>query len=385
MNGLYVTSVDVANKSGYKDKILGQIGALSKITDHMYVLASNGNEYFFGEYLDGSTDIIKSITLSKKVRYVRGFINHLKLLSLLRTVIEEFDLCFTYVRRLLPLTRNVIDVLEQMKAKNITVFYEYPTYPWQEEMGSNLKTFGRTSYYLEKKNYGRLLRAVDFVPAIINSDKLTRPEERQKFIKINNGVNVDRITVRSSIPHCGFNMIAVAHVQSWHGLDRVIEGLREYYSNEFQEQVNFWVVGGSEKNLSNLAQLTNKYNLSKYVRFCGVKVGKELDEMFNLADVAVGSLGYHRKSMFRESSLKNREYCARGIPFIIASTDDDFPRSYDFVHYVPHDDTPVNIREVLDFVKTTKQKDCFVEMREYAERNLTWDKKMAPVIARISD
>ena len=55
-------------------------------------------------------------------------------------------------------------------------------------------------------------------------------------------------------------------------------------------------------------------------------MGKELDELFDLADFAIGSLARHRSHIDKIKTLKNREYAARGIPFIYSETDEDFDR-----------------------------------------------------------
>ncbi|MEG2480028.1 MAG: hypothetical protein RSA50_07120, partial [Mucinivorans sp.] len=40
------------------------------------------------------------------------------------------------------------------------------------------------------------------------------------------------------------------------------------------------------------------------------------DDLFEQADIAIGSLARHRSGITTIKTLKNREYAARGIPFI---------------------------------------------------------------------
>lgn len=382
MNGLYVTNVDIENKSGYKDKILGQIDALSKITDHMYVLASNGNEYFFGEYLDRSIGKIMSVKQSKRIRYIRGFINQRKLLSLLRTMIDKYDIDFAYIRRIVPLTTSVLRTLRGLKKQKTQLFYEYPTYPWQEEMKSNPKTFGRLNYYIDKWNYRKLIEIVDFIPAMVSCDSFSSQIEAEKLIKINNGICVEKLSVVSPVSHEGLNLLAVGHLQNWHGLDRVIKGLSEFYNSGGTQLVKFLVVGDGRE-LQALRELAQNLGLMDKVEFFGAMTGKKLDIIFNRADIAVASIGNHRKKVFRDSALKSREYCARGIPFIMASYDDDFSEKFKYVHRIPSDDSPVDIDSILAFFNNIKNDDYVNTMRQHAERTLTWDNKMIPVIDRI--
>ena len=55
-------------------------------------------------------------------------------------------------------------------------------------------------------------------------------------------------------------------------------------------------------------------------------MNEELDELFNEADFAIGSLARHRSGIDKIKTLKNREYAARGIPFAYSETDGDFDK-----------------------------------------------------------
>ncbi len=53
----------------------------------------------------------------------------------------------------------------------------------------------------------------------------------------------------------------------------------------------------------------------------GPKMGIELDQEFQSADLGMGTLGMHRKGLTSGSVLKLREYTARGIPSVIGYDD----------------------------------------------------------------
>ena len=102
--------------------------------------------------------------------------------------------------------------------------------------------------------------------------------------------------------------------------------------------------------------------------------------------MAIGSLGFQRSRLEKGSTLKAREYCARGIPFLIAYDDPDFPESFPFVFRVPLDESPIDIDKVIQWYENLSMKhpDFSAQMRKYAEENLSWDAKMRPVINRIN-
>ena len=88
----------------------------------------------------------------------------------------------------------------------------------------------------------------------------------------------------------------------------------------------------------------------------------------------------HRKGMEYSKSLKNREYCARGIPFFYAEIDEDF-EGKDFIYKVPADDDPIDIEEIINFVVNNKFDAA--KIRSYAFENLTWERQFEKVLQNV--
>ena len=75
-------------------------------------------------------------------------------------------------------------------------------------------------------------------------------------------------------------------------------------------------------------------------------------------------------------TLKNREYAARGIPFIYSETDSDFDHK-PYVLKAPADETPIDIQEIVKFYKhlsfsPQKIRDSI--------KDLSWENQMRIVI-----
>lgn len=75
---------------------------------------------------------------------------------------------------------------------------------------------------------------------------------------------------------------------------------------------------------SELKALVDKLNLRKYVIFHGPQHGDALTKIFESSNIAVDSLGRHRSNNEYNCSLKSKEYCARGLPFVKSHKDDAF-------------------------------------------------------------
>jgi len=229
-----------------------------------------------------------------------------------------------------------------------------------------------------------LTNFADIIVTITHCNELYR----NVIVASGNGIDLKNIPMRKNLAFLfdtvhSFKVIGVANVSFWHGYDRVIKGLFEYYKTNPSINVYFHIVGAGAE-LENLKKLTESLGLSEFVIFHGPKYGEELDRLFDEAHVAIGSLGNHRKGVRVSADLKTREYCARGIPFVISYDDVDFPNDFPYMLKVPADESPVDIEQILQFYERIKNRDIVKEMRDYAEKNLSWEAKLKPVIDEIN-
>ncbi|MDN5343662.1 MAG: hypothetical protein PWP28_2542 [Oceanotoga sp.] len=294
-----------------------------------------------------------------------------------------------YIRDLGVMNLFLFHIFKKLKKRKNILILEMPTplrAVYRETLNSNenyiKKKLKLLSYnILEKNLFDYFHIIVEYAP----EKNRILDKYKNKIIMINNGLDLSSIRIKEkNKDNKKLNILSIANNSKWHGYDRVIKGMYEYYKKNPKKDVYYHCVGeGSE--LQNLKNLVKELKLEKYVIFHGTKTGEELDEIVDDSDIAFGSLANHRKAMYVDSALKNREYCARGIPFVIASDDSDFPESFPYVYRISQDETPVNIEKVIKFYDSIKNKNYIEEMRKYAEKNLTWDIKMRPVIERIKE
>lgn len=200
-----------------------------------------------------------------------------------------------------------------------------------------------------------------------------------------NGIALEEIPIASIEPNSThIRMIAVGYWRFWHGLDRLIRGLANYYKecHYANRKVSLTIVGAGE-DLGLLKNLASQYNVAEHVFFIKPLTGKALAEEFNKSDVGVGSLGLHRIGLITATPLKNRDYCARGLPFIFSTPDPDFPETLPWVKSFPSDNSPIPIGEIITFVEKSKKEIPAVSIRQYAEEKLSWKSRMFKVIERI--
>lgn len=198
-------------------------------------------------------------------------------------------------------------------------------------------------------------------------------------IRTGNGISVATHPLRQRQHHdedC-LRLLGVANVSHWHGYDRVLMGIAEMPERE-QRKVFFHLAGNGET-LKSLKEIAMTKGIEDRVRFHGHITGKELDALYDECDIAVGSLGLHRIDLNSASTLKLREYCARGIPFVYTGSDHDFKSNWPYALRVPASEAPLDVASVRRFATELSLDDAALEMRNYAVLNLSWSSKLREV------
>ena len=115
-----------------------------------------------------------------------------------------------------------------------------------------------------------------------------------------------------------------------------------------------------------------------YVIKHGKLFGHQLDAVFDQCVFAIGSLGRHRSGITDIKTLKNREYAARGIPFIYSENDSDFDHQ-PYILKAPADESPISIRQILDFIDHQPLSPSTIRS---SVEHLSWKNQMEIVITR---
>ena len=269
------------------------------------------------------------------------------------------------------------------KAKILMEFADYPPTAYMTK--SLLYTFLYLPIILKGWWAGR--QYVKYVDRIVMPEK-----EKTAFhipvIYLENGIDVEAIPKRRPIDSSEIHMIAVAGMCYFHGYDRMLEGLHRYYEKGGTRNIVFHMVGGQKKGGNELPRyykLAQMYGLDEHVIFYGEKRGKELDEIYDECNLAVGALGAHRIQYKTVSPLKTREYLAKGLPTLVGGKDDLLGRDgFPYFEVVPDNDTPIDIERLICFFdnvyknKTASEVNDYI--RDFAIRNCTVAETMGAVI-----
>lgn len=291
----------------------------------------------------------------------------------------ECDDCgFLYIRHRF-IDNALIRYMRKVKKRNpsIKIVYEIPTYPYDTERKPNLSNF----YIVlkDKVNSKKLRKYVDRIVTFYNQDEIFGI----KTIKLKNGFDFSSCYPSTAAIDLSkqIDVIEVSITAFWHGYDRFIEGMHNYYQGGGKENIVFHMVGPV---LDENKQLAEKYGLSEHIVFHGKLFGEELDAVYAPCALGVDILGGHRKDYPVSSTLKSREFAARGLPFITSSPVDYVEKGYPYQLMEPYDDSPIDIPEVLEFTHACyRDKSAFDvrnEIRAYGESRIDMNKTMQPLI-----
>lgn len=313
--------------------------------------------------------------LEKFTSGVKGVITKWTDYSAILNYIERDKIDFVYMRSYHNANPFLLSLVKKLTDKGVKTVIEIPTYPYDKEYKN--VSLPRRLQLLVDKLYRKDLAKNIFRIVTFSNDKLIFGA---KTINISNGIDFDEIKIKEPINDDSkiIHLLSVAEIHSWHGFDRLLHGLAQYYETKQEIEVRYDIVGYGDKiEIDKLKNYVIENNLTKYVTFHGPLYGENLDKIFNQASLGIASLGRHRSGITNIKTLKNREYAARGIPFVYSEIDDDFEHQ-PYIMKINADESPININDIITFYKNVKTISP-LEIRNSIS-NLSWNNQMEKVV-----
>lgn len=379
LKALFLTPTSLREYHGIDKKVLFQYEALRKNGLDINLCFLDKQENY-----NISRNILKNRVILKYFKSKNKYTRKLFAIYLswnfndvLKYILEN-KINLVYIRYEYASNYGFIKFLKKLKEKNVIVLIEIPTYPYDQELLEG-SFYSKIKYFIDS-HYRKYLK--NYVDRIITFSK-DGEIYGVKTIKINNGIDINKILlINREYKNQEINFIGVAGIAFWHGFDRFILSMAEYYKNSPSKKIKFHIVGdGDKKILNDLKKLVKEHSLERYVIFYGYKSGKELDEVYNKTDIAVGSLGIHRIGLREVQPLKNREYCAKGLPFVISFNDSNFTNK-EFVYKVSNDEELFDINKIIAWYENLEISS--EEIREYSKQ-FSWDIQMRKVVEYLED
>lgn len=360
--------MEIKEYDGISKKILAQCEAFERL----------GNIVFLCSEKTIGKNIYRVVNNTQKIKKYKNNIFLKQLLywsfdDVIRFILEE-KIDLIYIRYVYLSNPLFIKFLKKLKEKNKKIIVEIPTYPYDGEL-KDRGILRNIKYRIEKISRNKMAEYIDKI-VTYSKDKVIFGVDT---ISISNGIDIEKINLINKKKKDEIGFIIVAGLAFWHGVDRFLYSLLQYRKNGGKEKIYFHIVGeGSE--IQKLKKIVEDHReLQNIVIFYGFKSGEELDEIYNNSDIAVGSLGIHRLKLESVQPLKNREYCAKGLPFIIGFNDPSF-KNKEYIYEVSYDDKLIDIKDIIEWYKNLKISPK--NIRKDAE-NFTWDIQIKEVLENI--
>lgn len=358
-----------------------QINALKSMGFNVYYLGFKDNNVYLCHNTDKEFLIKFNKSKLSKLSIILLYNALYKATSLVFSKTIKFQ--YAYIRAM-PIMPSYNQALKIIKEANCKIIVEIPTYPIEKEIKTEKRLVRRVYFQLSNYYFKRSSGLVDLFALIGEHSDLFagRPA-----INIENGISLESIPLRNEIPRTNneIHLLGLANMAKWHGYDRVIEGLKDYYHSGGTVNIIFHLIGtDADGSLKEWQLLTENYDLQKHVVFEGPKFNSELNYYFNKCQVAIGSIGLHRIGYKSAATLKIREYTARGIPYILSASDLALNNCSNYYLEVPENDNALDIIKIIDFINKHKSSKLRKSMRKFAEENMTWNKQFEKIISKMN-
>lgn len=374
MKLIYLSTKDFSNGNGdgVVKKILNHIKCFEKSgfdVDYTYTDSRDNTVHF----VQGGRDIVIG-----RYKILSGVFCKTIIYKYLKNHLSELKYDCTYIRFLGGRTDPWhLDILRVLKKHNVRIVLEITTYPYDDE-GSKFETF------IDRMFRWRLKKYVDIITTFSVDDEIFGI----KTIVTKNGVDVDSIKKidSSNSDAKQINLIAVSSFINYHGYERLLNGLGEYYKNHGDGKKVMLHMVGDGTEMEYYKQIVSDYSIEDKVIFYGFKSGSELDTIYDKADVAIGSLGIYKIGLNTVSSIKTKEYISRGLPVAAGFYEIGlFDENTDFFLNVGNDASYIDIPTVIDWydkiIKKYGDKEKLVNtIRQYAYDNVDMSIVLKPVI-----
>ena len=374
---LFIMKYPLSECYSLKHKFNGQINAAKALGYDTYNLACD-KKYIYLVH-DEKYEKIKSILFATNKYYIntKAFIDiFISVLLILKK--KKFDIVYM---RICPLSYIGYKMCRKIASSSRSFIIEDPSYSnrnieQKNNVLNNIYSIYSNIWWRKIYKYIDLFSIIgdhaDYIHGI-------------RAINIANGVCVNDVPLKfeHSISE-PYHFIVVASMSYWHGYDRLIKGIALINEKERKKVIIDMVGDEGDGSLSVWKEMIKKYKLSENFVFHGRVEGKALDQIFDIADVGISSLGMYRAGYKTASVLKLREYAARGLPFVYAHDDPLLNENLWFALKVPNDDRSINIIQIIKFINEVSSNEGFSEeIRNYAKNYMSWESQLEKVFAKL--
>jgi len=330
---------------------------------------------------DGTTGILGTryaFTKNKRLNSILG--KAFQIRDMIRCLSRQnYDACYIRYDFSDPM---FLRLLRHLRPRCQKILLEIPTYPYEGENRYGLAS--RMRMAADRLCRTRLHRYIDQIVTFYEGYPTLF---RIPVLIIPNGFDFSSMALVSApLPEDGIHIAAVSSMREWHGYERIMDGLHRYYGSDLPEKRNFVVhLVGHGRLFPVYEALVAQYQLQEHVILEGALHGDALQAIYERCALGIDSLGRHRSDISRLSSLKSREYAAKGLPIINSCPIDVIEEDYPYLLLVPADETPLDFDAIAEFYDRCfhsgkSRQEVGLILRNYMERSCNMKQTLLPVV-----
>lgn len=359
------------------------IGITKKIRAQIKTLRRMGLKVIYTSYVEDGAVIVdneENIIYQKKYlcksekykRYNRRFLLIKTVIEYLNSTNEVFDLAYLRWHTFDKLYFRMLDSLQNKGAINIIEAHAWTP----DRKGESLIAKYQIAMDNKYSKYAR--KYVSLIAGMSEYDNIWGIST----VKIDNAVDLQSIKSRKwNKDDNKLRIISVSNEYPYHGYDRLLKGIRNYFDKGGIRKIEIHFVGVF---MEETKKLCHKLGLDDCVWFHGKVFGEELDELYDKSDLGIGALAHHRVGMFSGSSLKTKEYFAKGLPFIYGWKEPAFDENYPYALKIRLCEEPIDVEQVIQFYDSIKNdKEMITNMREFAKKNYSWENEFNKIFGAL--
>jgi glycosyltransferase involved in cell wall biosynthesis len=375
---LYVVRYPIYEGFHLKQKFDGQLNAFRQLGFHTLYIGFDKERFYL---IDGDEKIVLGKTRFGIPNYFHTFA-YIDLYKAAMKVVQNYSVDVVYYR-MAPAFKKTYTMAKCFQKYHCKYILEIPTYTSdvkETELSFARKVFGSYSGIWEKK--------METLPSlyVFMGDGNFSTFHGVPAIRIENGIDPDLMPVRTPVNETDtVHILALSSMNYWHGYDRLINSLAQYRGNN---NVVIHMVGSNDGGcLEEWKELSHQTNLDEKVFFHGPLFGKELDQVFDLCDIGVNSIGKYRKGSNDSSELKTREYISRGLPFVTSVYDVALDGlDTDLYYQITNDEKIPSMDGIVEFALKVKDDPTAKDrLHDHAVRTMTWKSQYQKVFEKLEE
>lgn len=368
-------------------------GVQAKILSQCRVFGEYGYQVHLIERQCASTIVIQDglepqlVNRRKSVignKYVRSVLDKQYQIRDIQTYLQDkhYDACYIRYDFSDP---GFIGLLKALRKRCSVICLELPTYPYEDE--NKYGVLSKMKMAVDRIYRRQLHKYIDFIVTFYGGNETIFGIPVQV---VPNGFDFSAMAlVTQPLPEDGIHIIAVSSMREWHGYERFLAGMHAYYRDQSANKRNIILhLVGNGREYGKYKTLVEQYGLQQHVILEGAMHGEKLDALYEQCALGIDSLARHRSGIDVLSSLKSREYGAKGIPIINSCKIDIIGEDFPYLLRVPADETPIDMDSVASFYDRcfASGKDRFEvgrEIRGYIEEKSGMKQTLQAVVNRL--